>query len=741
MQKHINNKLASVSIKVGGMRCASCASIIEKSLKKLAGVVDVSVNLNAETVYVTYDPIKTSIASMKEAIEAAGYQFYGVAKAEVADIDETAHQKSIQQLRNRMLVGFFSGAILMALTFLPLKLPLPMSYVMLIIAAPTFFYTGLPIFNGAYRSLLHRQLNMDVMYSLGIGVAFVASLLSTLKLLSHDFLFYETAILLSAFLTLGRYLETRAKGKTTTAIKRLIALQSRTATVVRDKELEIPITEVKVGDIILVKPGEKIPVDGEVIAGESYVDESMLTGEPIPRLKLPGDSVIGGTINKNGVLKFRAEKIGDETVLAQIIRLVEQALGSKPPIQRIADRIVSYFIPVVLGIAIIAFGGWYFIAGHSLQFSISVLIAVLVVACPCALGLATPAAVTVGIGRGAELGILIKNSEILERAEKLTTVIFDKTGTLTKGTPEVTDIWSQKLSKTEVMSLAASVEKNSQHPLAEAIVNKARGMGVELKPCEGFVTYSGKGVVGKIDGTSVFLGNSLFLAENNVTIPAPALAVIQKFETEGKTVILIAMDKEFLGIVALADVVKEMAPVAIKKLLQMKLKVLMFTGDNEHTANAIAKQTGIPQVFASLLPLAKAQQVQQLQKAGEVVAFVGDGINDAPALAQADVGIAVGEGTDIAIESGQIVLMRSNPLDVVTAILLCKKVMQRIKQNLFWAFAYNTSLIPVAAGVLYPFGIIFKPELAGLAMALSSATVVSLSLMLKNYTPDYKINV
>ncbi|MCX7765743.1 MAG: copper-translocating P-type ATPase, partial [Candidatus Sumerlaeia bacterium] len=577
--------------------------------------------------------------------------------------------------------------------------------------------------------------------SLGIGVAFGASLLSTLKILSDDFLFYETAILLSAFLTLGRYLETRAKSKTTTALKRLIALQPRTATIVRDTELEIPVSELQVGDIVLVKPGEKIPVDGEVVAGESYVDESMLTGEPIPKLKLPGDTVIGGTINKNGVLKFRTVKIGNDSVLAQIIRLVEYALSSKPPIQRIADKIVSYFIPIVLGIAVISFIGWYFVFGQSLQFSISVLIAILVIACPCALGLATPAAVTVGIGRGAELGILIKNSEILERAEKLTTIIFDKTGTLTKGTPEVTDIWCQKIPEAEVISLAASVEKNSQHPLAEAIVTKAQEMGVELKSCERFVTYSGKGVVGQVDDTAVLLGNRLFLVENNIAIPVEALARMQNFETEGKTVIMIALNNEFLGMIAIADVVKETAPVAIEKLLQMKLKVLMFTGDNEYTANAIARQTGIPQVFANLLPVDKAQQVHQLQKAGEIVAFVGDGINDAPALAQADVGIAVGSGTDIAIESGQIVLMRSNPLDVVTAICLCKKVMQRIKQNLFWAFAYNLSLIPVAGGILYPVGIIFKPELAGLAMALSSATVVSLSLRLKNYTPDYETGV
>ncbi|RZN44072.1 MAG: copper-translocating P-type ATPase, partial [Methanophagales archaeon ANME-1-THS] len=460
---------------------------------------------------------------------------------------------------------------------------------------------------------------------------------------------------------------------------------------------------------------------------------------PLPGLKQKGDGVVGGTLNKNGILTVRAMKIGKDTVLAQIIKLVEEAQGSRPPVQRIADKVVSYFIPTVLAIAILAFAVWYLIIGNTLLFSLTALISVLVIACPCALGLATPTAVTVGIGRGAELGVLVKKGEALEIAEKLTTIVFDKTGTLTRGKPEVTDIHSFGITENELLTLAASVEKNSQHPLAEAIVRRAHEAGIELLESTEFDTFGGKGVSAKVAGNEVFIGNRILFAERNITLPPEIEDTVVQLESEGKTVILIARAHQISGSIAIADTLKESTRDAISAFKAMKLNVAMITGDNARTAHAIAAQIGIERVLAEVLPQDKAEEVKKLQENGEVVAFVGDGINDAPALAQADVGIAIGSGTDVAIESGEIVLITDDLMDAVAAVQLSKKVMTRIKQNLFWAFAYNTALIPMAAGALYPFfGITFKPELAGLAMALSSVTIVTLSLMLKNYTPPAK---
>jgi len=604
-------------------------------------------------------------------------------------------------------------------------------------------YIAHPIFTAAYRSLKNKNLGMDVMYSMGIGVAFTASILGTFGILSSKFLFYDTAVLLATFLTMGRYLEARAKGKTSEAIKKLIDLQPKTATIIHDNnEIEIPVENVQINDIVMVKPGEKIPVDGEAIEGKSYVDESMITGEPIPKLKKKGDGVVGGALNKNSIFKFKATKVGKDTVLFQIIRLVEEAQGSKPPIQRIADKAITYFIPVVLTVAILSFIIWYVIFGSTLLFTLTALISVLVIACPCALGLATPTAVTVGIGRGAELGILIKNGEALEVSEKLTTVIFDKTGTLTKGEPEVTDIIGIGTDETNLLSLAASVEKNSGHPLAEAIVKKAGEENVKLKESDDFDTLEGKGAIASIQGQKLFIGSKVFLKEKNISYSKEVKEKIFQLENEGKTVILIASSNSpdrIYGIIGVADSLKKGAKSTVEELKKMKLNVVMITGDNLGTADIIARQIGIKRVLAGVLPQNKAVEVKKLQKEGEVVAFVGDGINDAPALAQADVGIAIGSGTDIAIESGEIVLINDDIRDAVAAIQLSKKVMQRIKQNIFWAFAYNTALIPVAAGALSPFfGIIFKPEFAGLAMAMSSVTVVSLSLMLKRYLPPVK---
>ncbi|NYT04674.1 MAG: copper-translocating P-type ATPase, partial [Candidatus Methanofastidiosa archaeon] len=590
-----------------------------------------------------------------------------------------------------------------------------------------------------YRSLKNKNLNMDVMYSMGIGVAFFSSILGTFNiLLGSEFMFYEAAVMLATFLTFGRFLEERAKGKTSESIKRLMGLQAKNATVIRDgKEIEIPIEDVVVGDIVIVKPGEKIPVDGEVISGQSYVDESMISGEPIPVLKEKTSKVIGATINKNSVINFRATKVGKDTVLSQIIKLVEEAQGSKPEIQKIADKAVSYFIPTVLTIAAISFISWYFIFDSTFLFAVTRLISILVIACPCALGLATPTAVTVGIGKGADLGILIKNGDALQISEKLTAVLFDKTGTLTKGMPEVTDVVPFEISEKELMKIAGSVEKNSDHPLANAIVKKSEELKISLTTTTKFDTFGGKGVEANISGKKVLIGNRTLFNEKKIDISKDIELQITKLENEGKTAVLISLENKFSGIIGISDTLKETSKESVKELMKNGLKVYMITGDNKRTASAIANILNIKNILAEVLPEDKAKEVKRLQKNGEVVAFVGDGINDAPALAQADVGIAIGSGTDVAIESGDIVLVKNDTRDVVSAIKLSKKVMQRIKQNIFWAFAYNTALIPVAAGVLYPsFGISLRPEFAGFAMAMSSVTVVTLSLMLKRFNPD-----
>ncbi|MBU0568542.1 heavy metal translocating P-type ATPase [bacterium] len=740
--KGVSKMEKKVVLKIAGITCAICVKTIENALNKLDGVTRVNVNLGAEKAHITYNPGMATVAEMKKAIEEAGYQYLGIEGEEREDLERTIRERDLREKRNRIIVGFAVGLPLMILMHVPLHLPFSLSYLMLLVSAPAFIYISHPIFAAAYRSLKHRSLNMDVMYSMGIGVAFSASLLGTFEIiLSREFLFYETAVLLATFLTLGRYLEARAKGKTSEAIKKLMGLRPKTATVIQsDKETEIPIEDVQIDDVVIVKPGEKMPVDGEVVSGESFVDESMITGEPIPSLKKKGDNVVGGTINKNSVIKFRATKIGKDTVLSQIIRLVQEAQGSRPPIQRIADKVVSYFIPAVLAVAILSFGLWYLILGSTLLFALTCLISVLVIACPCALGLATPTAVTVGVGRGAELGLLIKNGQAIEVSEKLTTIIFDKTGTLTRGKPEVTDIIGIGIEDRKLLEFAAGVEKNSSHPLAEAVVRKAEEEGVKLKEGESFDTFGGKGVVAKIDGQEVLIGNRTLFKERAISYPEEVEERIVQLENEAKTVMLIALDNEMGGMIAIADTLKETTKEAIKELKKMGLKVVMITGDNIRTAKAIAGQIGIDDILAQVLPQDKARQTKKLQERGEVVAFVGDGINDAPALAQADVGMALGSGTDVAIESGEIVLIKDDLMDVVAAIQLSRKVMQRIKQNLFWAFAYNTALIPVAAGLLYPFfGITFRPELAGLAMAMSSVTVVSLSLMLKRYVPPVKL--
>lgn len=734
----INEK---ITIKVGGMTCAMCVKAIEDVLNKIDGVSYVNVNLASEKAYITYNPKMTGILEFKNAITELGYQYLGVEGEETTDLEEEMREKDLKGKRNRIIVGFGFAIPLMIIMLGNIPTPIYTPYFMLLVSTVPFIYVSYPIFTAAYRSLKNGNLDMDVMYSMGIGVAYVSSVIGTFNIvLTPEFLFYETALMLAAFLMLGRYLETRAKGRTSTAIKKLIGMQAKKATVIRNNtEIEIPIEEVEIKDIVLVKPGEKIPADGKVVSGESYVDESAITGEPIPVFKNQGKGVVGGTLNKNGALKFEASKIGKDTVLAQIIRLVESAQGSKPPVQRIADKAVTYFIPTVLTIAIVSFITWYFLLGSTLLFGLTVLISILVVACPCALGLATPTAVTVGIGRGAELGILVKNGEALEISEKLTTVLFDKTGTLTKGEPELIDIFGFEIDEKYLLKLAASVESNSEHPLADAIVRKARDEGFDLVEVKKFDSYGGKGVKAVADDMEVIIGNRSLFSEKNIEIPSQLDSKILQLEKEGKTVVIMGLNGSVSCIMAIADTIKESTRGAISELKKMGLKVAMITGDNERTAEAIASEVGIERVISEVLPQDKSEEVKRLQDNGEVVAFVGDGINDAPALAQADVGIAIGSGTDIAIESGDIVLIKNDLMDSVAGVQISKKVMSRIKQNLFWAFAYNVVLIPVAAGILYPsFGITFRPEYAGLAMALSSVTVVSLSLMLKGYMPPAK---
>lgn len=730
-----------VVLNITGMTCATCVKTIEKATKKMHGVVEARVNLNAEKGIFVYDASLVTPEEITQTIENIGYAVTGMEEEE-ADTEREALEKHIAVMKKRFIVAAIVGAVVTLLTYgiigLPVEEPSLLPWVLrteFLLVTPVMYYSGRGMFIAGYRALSHKTLSMDVMYSMGVGSAYIASVFATIGLLPSDFVFYETAVLLMAFLLLGRLLEAIAKGRTSEAIKKLMGLQAKTATVLRNgKEVEIPIKEVKVGDIVVIKPGEKIPVDGIVVEGESYVDEAMITGEPIPNLKKKDDEVIGATINKNSVLKIEAKKVGKDTLLAQIIKLVEDAQSSRPPIQRLADKIINYFIPTVLVIAAVSFTYWYFIAGMPSVFAFIALISVLVIACPCAFGLATPTALTVGMGKGAESGILIKNGEALELARNVTTVIFDKTGTLTIGKPEVTDIVTFSRNEEEVLKIVASAEKGSEHPLADAVVRKAKEKGLDIVDAEEFEAITGKGVRAKVNGSVILIGNRKLMEETGHKIEEHMEREIQRLEEKAKTAIIVAVDGAVVGVIGIADKVKDTAIETIQQLHKMRRKVAMITGDNRRTAEAIARQLKIDRVMAEVLPQDKANEVKRLQDEGETVAFVGDGINDAPALAQADVGIAIGSGTDIAIESGEIVLIKDDLRDVVGGIKLSAKTLGKIKQNLFWALIYNTTLIPVAAGVLYPFtGITFKPEWAGAAMALSSVSVVTNSLLLKRY--------
>jgi Cu+-exporting ATPase len=725
----------TTTLTVEGMTCAVCQQTVTNALQHLDGVTTATVNLATHKATITYHPGIVDPTTMKHTIEHAGYH---VTEPSPHHDHGIRHIHRLTHARRRIILGFLTGIPMMILVYIPLApliAPDTLMILLFLIATPVFLYIGAPIFASAAKALRNKRLSMDVMYSMGIGVSYTASVLGTIfPAQLPNFMFYDTTILLATFLLLGRYLEMNATGRTSEAITKLIGLQAKTATVIRDNtETEIPIDDVQVDDIILVKPGNKLPVDGIVINGESSVDESMITGEPLPTTKQKGSTVIGGTINTSGVLTIKATKVGKDTMLAQIIRLVEEAQGSRPPALRLADKAVTYFIPTILAIAILTFSLWLAL-GQTLLFSLTALISIIVIACPCALGLATPTAVTVGIGRGAELGILIKKGEALETIDTITTMAMDKTGTLTSGKPTITDIQGLDVDETTILQLAASVEKNSSHPLAAAVVSKAQERNVTLQNVTGFTTFGGRGVQATIDGADILIGNLAFIEERHITIPPHTKEQITSLEQQGKTILLVTRSGTLIGMLAAADPLKKTSKAAIQALHTMGIHVIMMTGDNAQAAHTVAQEIGVDEVLAEVLPQQKTEKIKALQDRGEIVGFIGDGINDAPALAQADVGIAIGSGTDIAIESGDIILVRSDLLDSVAAIQLGKKVFTRIKQNLFWAFAYNAVLIPVAA--LFP--MVFRPEYAALAMAFSSVSVVSLSLWLKRYTPPIK---
>ncbi len=733
----MSGETRKVDLNIAGMSCVMCSRTVENALLAIDGVRSATVNHATGRALVDYDSGAVTMDMIETAVDRAGYELLGTGDDETTARQDEWTSKDLKDKRSKFIVGLTAGFILMGLMYVPLDFIIPLPYLMLVISLPVFFYVSAHIFRAGFNALRNRNLSMDVMYSMGMGAAYGASLLGTFGVLERHFLFYETAVMLAAFLSLGRYLEARARGKTSDTIRRLMRLNPDTAVAVRDGHpVEVAVKDVRPGDILLVRPGERIPVDGEVISGESFVDESMLTGESIPVYKSIGGKATGGTMNTNGALTMRAERVGRDTVVARIIRLVKEAQGSRPPVQRVADRVVSLFIPVILAVALISFLVWYYVLGQSLVFSFAVLVSILVVACPCALGLATPSAVTAGIGRGAELGVLVRDGAALETAARVNAVVFDKTGTLTTGVPEVTDVIPAGAGEDDFLSAISSLENYSSHPLARAILNEARRRGLQTRDVSSFASFSGKGIGGRIDGVETLAGNTAFLRERNIAVSHATGEHIERLESEGKTVIIGVRELSVIGLLGVRDNLKENARRGVEELRRMNLAVSMITGDNERTARALADQAGIRDVVARVLPGQKAEEVKKLQERGAIVAFVGDGINDAPALARADIGIAVGSGTDVAVESGAMVLMKSEVTDVAGALQLSRKVMSRIRLNLFWAFAYNVILIPVAAGILYPVaGISFRPELAGLAMALSSVTVVSFSLLLRRYVP------
>ncbi|HZD58938.1 MAG TPA: heavy metal translocating P-type ATPase [Anaerolineae bacterium] len=736
-----------VTIPIGGMTCASCVRRVELALLKVNGVVLASVNLATEKGVVKYISEMASPQQLKQAIKDAGYEVKD--SGETAAAGEVVKRRSeVDEIRRRLIPAAVLSVLIMAGSMhelIPALMLIPMQIrfiILLALATPVQFWAGWRFYKGAYLTAKHGTTDMNTLVAVGTSAAYLYSLVVTFFPGIFEAqgimpgVYYDTSAAIIALILFGRYLEAKAKGRASDAIKKLLGLQAKTGRVIRGgQEIDIPIEEISVGDVVVVRPGEKVPVDGVVVEGYSSVDESMITGESIPVEKREGDEVIGATINKTGAFKFRTTKVGSETALAQIIKLVEEAQGSKAPIQRLADIVASYFVPTVITIAVLTFIVWFFF-GPEPAFTVAILnfVAVLIIACPCSLGLATPTAIMVGTGQGAQNGILIRDAQALENAHRINAVVLDKTGTLTLGKPVVTDIIaSNGFSEEEILRLAASAERGSEHPLGEAIVARAKELGISLAKPSDFESFTGLGIGASIEGQAVLMGNLRLMQERTINLDGIAERALQ-LSGEGKTPMYTAVDSGVVGLVAVADVLKPNSKEAVERLRQMGLEVIMITGDNERTATAIAKQVGVDRVLAEVLPADKAREIRRLQEEGKVVAMVGDGINDAPALAQADIGIAIGTGTDIAIEASDITLISGDLQGLVTSIALSRKTLRTIYQNLFWAFFYNIILIPVAAGALYPlFGIRLDPIYAAGAMAFSSVSVVSNSLRLRRF--------
>jgi Cu+-exporting ATPase len=739
------------TFQIEGMTCASCAQTVEKAVNKLTGVQTATVNLATEKLTVAFDKEQLTMKTIADAVEQAGYHAVGESEEQQAD-----QKNPMQKLWQRFWLSAIFTVPLFYLAmgemiglpvpaFLnPMTQPVAFVTTQLLLVLPVMFF-GSAFFSNGFKALVKGHPNMDSLVALGTSAAFLYSLYGTIMVYLGDshfamHLYYESAAVILTLITLGKYLEAVSKGKTSEAIKKLLDLAPKTARILQnDSEVEVPIEQVATGDIVIVRPGEKIPVDGQLIAGHSTVDESMITGESLPVEKQTGDSVVGASINKTGTFRYQATKVGKDATLAQIIQLVEDAQGSKAPIARLADKVSGVFVPIVIGLAVFAGLAWFFLGQESWIFALTITISVLVIACPCALGLATPTAIMVGTGKGAENGVLIKSGDALETTRNITTIVFDKTGTITEGKPVVTDLIPfGDHSKETVLQVAASAENGSEHPLGEAIVAAAKQQELPVSSVSGFRAIPGYGIMGTLAEKTVLLGNRKLMEQEQIAVES-VVASAEKLATQGKTPMYVAMDGDLIGLIAVADTVKASSSQAIERLHQMGISVAMITGDNLRTAQAIAEQVGIDQVISDVLPEDKAAQVAALQQKGQKVAMVGDGINDAPALAQADVGIAIGSGTDVAIESADIVLMRSDLMDVPTAVELSRATIKNIKENLFWAFAYNVLGIPVAMGVLHLFGgPLLNPMIAGAAMSFSSVSVLLNALRLKRFTPTSK---
>jgi P-type Cu+ transporter len=742
-----------ITLDVEGMTCASCVRRVERSLSRVDGVSEASVNFATEQATVSYDPAQVDLSALTAAVEKAGFSA-NVPKprseshsaqpqigADEADPRELAREREMNDLKRKWIVGLAIGALMMIEMYVPLGIDMEyLAPLLLIQAAIVQFWAGSVFYKGAWAAAKHFTTNMNTLVAIGTSVAFGYSAFVTLwPGLAAEwgfpfYLYYETAVVIIALVLMGRWMEARAKKQTSSAIKALAGLQARTARVIRDgAEQDIPIESVQVGDHVRVRPGEKVPVDGVIVEGMSALDESMLTGEPVPVEKSANDEVIGATLNKTGSFVFRATKVGRDTTLSQIMRMVEEAQGSKAPMQAMVDTISSYFVPIVLGLAALAFIVWMAF-GPGLIFALTVLISVLIIACPCALGLATPTAIMVGTGKAAENGILVRGGEALEMTRRIDTIVLDKTGTLTRGKPTVTEIVpANGLDEGQVVQLAAAAEIGSEHPLGEAIVSRAREMELTLPDAEGFQSITGKGIQATVEGRQVLIGNRALMDQSEISLDGLTDRA-NSLASDGATPMYLAVDGNAAGLIAVADTLKPESTEAVAKLQALGLEVWMLTGDNQATAEAIAREVGIDHVLAEVLPEQKAEKVKSLQDEGRTVAMVGDGINDAPALAQANLGIAIGTGTDVAMAASDVTLIGGDLRTIVTAIALSRKTVGAIKQGLFWAFGYNTLLIPVAMGILYPFfGLLLNPVLAAAAMAMSSVSVVTNALRLRRF--------